>query len=239
MGGTSYVNGYYDAPSSAFSFTGSDSVAYGTGNIAYGAHAFIITPTAGLVVGTDIEVKVSGAYYVDSTGVLAAGSEIITSNLENESPEMYLETNLKWVGQVTFQITTGAPTDTGTLNYGYSKYEDVGDRKFNCVYCEFQGKANGSTSEADLEIQLLKHQATGWTYSASNFVPGSFPAIVDFKQLYTPFCNLANGQNFAFKRTGIYETVRGDLSEGILWRMVHNGNTYDVVNIAVGVTVEF
>jgi hypothetical protein len=229
--GTFWVDGYYNAPAGAVNANAGPHT-LGLANVAYGAHAFIVS--SGAITGTGVTVTVSGTSWTDATATRTPGdSEVLTSSFETSVLNQYIEGPKKWLGQVTFTITGAAPS--GLFNIGFAKYQDLGNIQFDVAFAEVTGLADAN--DTSFNCELLHHQATGWAYSELAFSPGSSPVLVDFAALYGAESNLASGVEFAFKREGAIATgIRGDLSEGIIWRVTTgSANSIQIMNIKCGV----
>ncbi len=164
-------------------------------------------------------------------------TEVVIADVTGMTTDTYAETAKKWIGQVTYTIqNAGAGTHTtftAVFNYGFSKYNDIGNSDFQLQQFDAVGRAGGSDSSFDLEV--LHHKTTGWTYHASAFVAGAAP-IVKLSTLYSTESDLANGEAFAFKRTGLSTNILGNGEEGFLVR-VTTGTNNSVEFLDFGVTV--
>lgn len=228
--GSYYYGGYYQAPATDVTLTigGTVTQTLGTANVAYGAHAFCVASGPG---GTDLVLTVSGTSTTD-LGVLTPGdSEIIVADTDQAATDQYLETSKKWVSQITYTLTGAA--GSFTFNYGFAKYEDFGNTDFVLGDVIFEGLA--AANESDLNYELLKHQATGWTYAATGFVPGS-TAIVSLGTDYSTNDQLLSGDYFAYKRVNLATAVSGSGSEGILSRITTTSNNV-IQNASVNISV--
>lgn len=235
--GTYYVGGYYKAPIADANLTqASTTRTYGTANIAYGAHAFIVCGAAGSVDAGVVGIRVTGTSITDAGVRTTSDSETLSADITGVSTDQYLETAKKWIGQVTFELYTvsGSPTAYSLdFNYGLAKYEDFANNNFDVHKIEMVGRAGANDSA--FNVELLHHKATGWTYSAAAFTPGS-TAITSLQSVYNTEYQLANGEDFAFKVTGIDQEVAGAGSEGTMFRITTGANnSVETSSIHIGV----
>jgi len=223
--GTYYVGGFYDAPVADTTLTNASlTQTHGSADNAYWAHAFIVAGAAGTVDTGQVGLKVTGDSVTDA-GVLVEGDEeILTTDITTLATNSYLESPKKWVGTCTFTLYTvsGSPTTyTVDFNYGYCKYEDFGNKDFTVNTIEVVGLAGGNDSS--FNIQLLKHDDTGWTYHASAFDPGN-GIIAEWSTDLGTHDNLVNNENFAWKRSTLAEYIDGSAEEGIIVKIITGVN---------------
>ncbi len=217
--GIHYMGGAYIAPAADTDLTqASLTQTLGTANGAYGAHAFAVSSAAGTTDGSDCVVTVSGTSITDGGVRSAADSEVVIADCTTESTDDYSETAKKWIGQVTYTLSsTAGSTFAHTFNYGFAKYEDFGNEDATIIGFELTGHAGANDS--GYNITLMHHKATGWTYHASAFVPGS-GNIVDMVTDYNTEVNLISGDNYAYKRTGLSTAIDSDGAEGVIIKIV-------------------
>jgi hypothetical protein len=221
--GVQYIGGYYKAPDTDSNLTqASTTQVYGTANGSYAAHAFIVAAAAGVTDGSDLVLTVTGTSINDSGVRTTSDSEIVVADATAASTDQYLETSKKWIGQITYTLSsTGGTTFNFDFNYGFAKYEDYWNVDFTVAGLEVTGLANATDSSFDIE--LLHHKDTGWTYAATGFVPGD-GAIAQFSVDHATESSLINGDNFAWKRDNLTTFVSGGNGEGILWRITTGQN---------------
>jgi len=218
--GDYYVGGFYKAPlTDANLDQGTTEIVYGAANAPYEAHAFAVFAAAGTVNTGVVGIRVNGNSLDTATGIVSEDdSEVLIADITNVSTNQYLETSKKWVGQVTFElyIVSGTPTAYSLdFNYGYAKYEDLGNNDFTVTGFEVVGVAGAN--DTAFNIELLHHQGTGWVYDASAFEPGD-GSIVELSD-QDPYDVLTNGDPFAFKRPNLNAFINGDSDEGIIVRV--------------------
>jgi hypothetical protein len=232
---TYYVAGYYDAPAADANLTqASLTQTHGSANGCYAAHAFIVAALAGVTDGTDLILTVTGTSITDA-GVRAAGdSEVIVADATAAALNTYYETTKKWIGQITFTLSSTAGTAYNfDFNYGFAKYEDFGNHNFTTLGFEIVGEA-GAT-DATFNVTLYKHCSADWNYSAAAFSPTP-TVIVDLQTVHNTEYSTISGDPFAFKRFPLSTTVSGSTSEGVIVKIVTGqNNTVQSSDIHIGV----
>ena len=238
--GTYYADGFYRAPVGAKIATQASPVqVYGTAGVSYAARAFVVCGGAGGVVGGGtVALRVSGTSITDA-GVRTPGdTEFIIADITAVALNEYYQTTKKWVGQISFTlvITAGAPGVYNlNFNYGFARYQDVlgVDHTIIC----FEGTGLAGASDANFNVELLHHKATGWTYNIGAFVPGSAPAIFNLQTVHAGDDNLQNNEPFSFKRSGLAVAVAGSAGEGFIIRVTTSlNNSVEIVDFHVAVT---
>lgn len=232
--GSYYAGGFYIAPAADANLTNASTTqTLGTANVGYAAHAFVVAGAAGTTDGSDLVLTVTGTSIDDEGTVTGSDSQVIVADCTASATDQYYETSKKWLGQVTYTLSsTGGTTFSYDFNYGYAKYDDIGNRDFRIT--DFEAVGRGAGNETDLDIRLIKHQDTGWTYSAAAFEP--LPNVLcSLGTDYGTADNLITGQGFAYKRTDISTTIDGSDSEGFLIRVdTAVNNSIGNINCHVG-----
>ncbi len=217
---THYVAGFYDAPAAAATLTigGTVTQTYGTAGRAKGGHAFAVASGAG---GTDLVLTVTGISITDGGVRNDSDSEVIVADTDTATTDAYYETDKKWLGQVTYTLSGAA--GAFTFNYGFTKYEDFGNRDFTVT--DFETVIHGGTvSETGFDFQLLHHKSAGWTYSAGAFVPGTGAVVSSLTDYSATNDNLTSNMDAAYKRAGMSTDVAGATAEGIIVKVVTSSN---------------
>ena len=180
---------------------------WGTANGAYGAHFSVVT---GAIAGDEIAVTVTGTSITDAGTRTAADSEEIT--IPNATAaDSYFETSKKWLGQVAVETTGGTAI---SCDYGWTKYWDAANSDFTVAGMEALWNA---IKTGNLNIELMHHKATGWTYTGSGPTPPT--AIKSMQTIYNTEYSTVAGEEGAFKITPVGTSVAGSGSEGILVRV--------------------
>ena len=233
--GRFYAAGFYRAPATDANLTqASTTVNYGTANIAYGAHAFLVAGGAGAVDAGSCSIVVSGTSVDDQGNRTAADSETIVADITAMTTNAYYETVNKWIGTITYTLTpAGATTFNADFNYGLCKYDDMSNQLFHLTDLECVGRAGAS--DTGFNIRLLYHSDAGWTYSAAAFVPGG-TELANMNTDYNTEINLSNGEPIAYKRDNLTQEIHGDNVEGIVVEITTGANkAVDRMDIHVGV----
>jgi len=184
-----------------------------------------------------VEIEVSGTSITDEGVRTESDTEVIVADITALATDTYAESELKWLGEVTFTIqNAGGSTQTTfsvDVNYGLAKYEDWGNRLITITDFEVSGRA--ALNDSGFDIELLKHTQTGWTYSAASFVPGD-GKICQMSVDYDEDTDLTNGDQFAYKRTNLETLVDGNGGhEGVLVRFTTGANnSVRVADVHVG-----
>jgi len=234
--GTHYMAGFYTAPATDVNLTqASTTVTQGNAAEGHASHAFIVFGASAAASGI-VQIVVSGVSITDMGVRNGADTETLSVDMESLTLDDYLETTKKWLGVVTWTISlaSGSGNFSADFNYGFVKHEDFGNRNFTLTDIEVVGQGNANDSAFD--IQLLKHQFTGWTYHATAFVPGA-ASIVDMQTDYGASAGVRNGEDFAYKRTGLSLDVGGNDGQGVLIRVV-TGASGTVQIMGAQLTVE-
>jgi hypothetical protein len=220
--GTYYLAGYYDAPAADANLTnGGPTVVYGTVTAPYAAHAFMVFG-AGSTDGTNITITVTGTSIDDAGTRTPADSEVLyNGTVAALTLDDYLETSKKWLGQVTYTLTSDGTAFTCDFNYGFTKYDDFHNFDFVLRAFEFVGLADAT--DAGFNMEILHHKAAGWTYSAAAFVPGT-SALFSMNTDHGTEEDVAAGENFAWKRSSVAQAVSGSGSEGVIIRVTTSVN---------------
>jgi hypothetical protein len=243
VAGTFWIAGFYDFADASVSLTqASTTQTYGLVDIAKDAHAGMVASAAGVVVGGgQVGLRIINSILDSETGTqqVAGQSGIITEDITTLATDMYMETVEKWSGIVTYElyVVSGAPTAYSlTFNYGFAKYDDIQDRDYTIkgFECKWQGNANSS-----LDIALIKHTITGWTYAATGFVAGNGDICrksVD-QQLAGDVANNADG---AWKRVDLDTYIAGKSGlEGHIVQVITGANgTIQVMSTHIDVVSE-
>jgi len=237
--GTYWRAGFYDAPSADANLSqASTTQAYGTANVPYAAHGFIVAGGAGTVDAGVVGLRVTGTSITDAGVLTTSDADTISTDITTLSTDDYLEAK-KFVSTITFELITisGSPaTYSCDFNYGYAKYEDFGNQDFTVIGTEFVGLA--AASDTDFELVLYHHSDADWTYSAAAFEPGG-TEIASMYDDMQPYDNLTNGIDFSWKRVGLNYYFNGSDSEGVIVKIVTGANnSVQSMDIHIGGKVE-
>ncbi len=223
--GIAYQGGFYEAPAADTTLTqASLTQTLGSALVAYGAHAFLVAAGNGTTDGSDLVITITGTS-IDENGVRNGGdSEVIDANADSSALNAYFETTKKWIGQITFTLSsTGGGTYSCDFNYGFCKYDDFGDVDYTLRTIECVGVCD--STDTGFNFELLHHKITGWTYHATAFVPGTTP-LESWVDTYVTETKLLAGQPFAMKLTELTHVIAAlAATEGVLIRTTTSVNT--------------
>ena len=134
----------------------------------------------------------------------------------------FLQTSKRWIGQVTLTLSSAlASTFSCDFNYGFAAFEDFDATSVSVTDFEISGRAGAA--DTSFNVELLHHKNAGWTYHATAFVPGG-NSIVNMNTDHNTEVNLASGEPFAYKRTGLSTTVDGSSTNGVIVRVTTGAN---------------
>jgi len=231
-----YAAGFYEAPAADADLTQANlTQTLGTANKSEAAHAFLVASGAGATDGSDLVITVTGISITDAGVRNAADSEVIVADATAMSTDEYFETTKKWLGQITYTLSSTAGTAySATFNYGFTKYEDYGNRDFTITDFEVVGLAGANDN--DLDITLFHHHSTGWTYNAAAFIPGG-TKICQMSTDHSTDDQLVSSEHFAYKRAGLSTSIAGSGIEGVIVLVTSSANNaIEYANIHIGVT---
>ena len=216
--GEYFLGGYYDYDVADANLTNaSTTVAHGSANHPYAAHAFVVLGGVGTTDGSDLVLTVSGTSITDAGVRTPADTQIIVADGTTVALDEYYETDKKWVGQVTYTLSsTGGTTFALDFNYGYAKYEDFNNSDVTLRGIEFVGLTNAS--DTAFNVEMIHHSDTGWTYSAAAFQAGNTP-IADMNTDHGTEQDLTAGEQFAWKRATLSSDIQSSASEGLIIRV--------------------
>ena len=220
-----YLGGMYEAPAADANLlqTGT-TVTVGDANAFHSAHAFAVIGGTPLTNGSIITLTLSGVSINDAGERNGTDTEVIyTGAIAGLTTDLYLESTKKWLGTVTYTISSDGSIFNLDFNYGLCKYNDFGNRQFYLDGFEFEVMSLAATP--GVEIEFLHHKVTGWTYNATAFVPGS-TALYKLTTDVSAADNLIGADKKVFwKRADMSNLISGDGSEGFIIRV-----TPDAVN---------
>jgi len=221
--GTFYFGGFYQFHSASFTPAGGTNV--GSTNSSYAAHVLVVLGAA----STNMVVRVTGTSINDSGTRTTTDTEDIDTS--SGSANDYYETAKKFIGQVSVSLQTG----TGVIiNSGFAKYWD--DENTDFTVSAVEATWLGGANDSGIDIELIHHKATGWTYGAGG-APTLPTAIASLATDHSTEKAAVNGENGAWKRTNLSTAVAGSSSEGILWRVTTTANkAFELGNLLMTAT---
>lgn len=238
--GKFYIHGHYDYATNDTNLTQTSVTQnHGSANEASGVHASIIAGGSGVASGGagSVEIEVSGTSITELGVRTESDTEIIVADITTMTLNQYFETIKKWLGIVTYTLKNASGSTQTTFNadfnYGHCKYTDRGDKNFRVKSLKIKGLAG--SNDTGFNVRLLHHSASGWTYAATNFIPGN-GEIVSLADEYGTESNLVNDESFAYDRVGLNTFIEGAESEGyILEITTEQPNSIQFLNSAIGV----
>jgi hypothetical protein len=239
--GTYWKGGFYDFAAADANLTqASLTQTYGTAGRPYSAHAAIVPSGPGTVTGGgQVGIRVVGTAVDDDGNLVNNSTNVISDNITNLVADVYVET-VKYIGQVTFElyVVSGTPTTYSLdFNYGFAKYEDIGNIDFTVTDFEIVGLC-GQNDTGGFNVELLHHKETGWTYAATGFEPGNSFVCSMTNDLGA--VSLTTGEHFAYKRANLNTFINGNDSEGLIVRIVtgSSGSVQSMDLHVIGVSEE-
>jgi hypothetical protein len=238
--GTDYLYGFYESNAADANLTqAAASVTFGSANVAYGAHPFSVCGGVGSVTGGGRVALITSGTSITDFGVRTTSDvDTLITDITTTALNEYYEAK-KYIGTVTYQliVAEGAPTAYSLdFNYGYAKYDDSFNRNFYVVGVEATGIAGAA--ETGLDIELIKHSDSGWTYAATGFTPGN-GTLASLSTDYVTEKNLANGQPFAWKNLNLGSFIEGTENEGLIVRITTGtNNSIERMNIKLVIAVD-
>lgn len=239
--GLFYKAGFYDWSSTSAALTQlSLTQTHGTTGRAYAAHASIVPDGPGTVVGGgQVGLRVTGIEDMEIGSQMAGQIGIVTEDITTLTVDTMAETIEKFSGQITYElyVVSGTPTSYSlTFNYGYSKYEDVGNQDLTItgLECVWQGNA----LDVNFDIALKHHKPEGWTYAATGFLPGN--GDIARKSVDQALAgSVLNNEDGSWKRVDLNIFIDGNGSEGVLWEIITGqNNTVQTMDLHISAVSE-
>ena len=229
--GSHYIAGFYDWSTTDVTLNqGSPTQTHGISGQSRAAHAGIVPSAAGSVDIGQVGLRVTGTKDSETGAQVAAQTGIVTEDITTLTTDLLAETAEKFSGQITFElyIVSGSPTTYSlTFNYGFSAFEDFASNDVTLHACEMLWE--GNATESGMDILIMHHKATGWTYAATGFVVGN-GAIVQRSVDQAIEYNVANGVQGKYKRTDLAQFIEGSANDGVLIR-VDTATTNSIANM--------
>jgi hypothetical protein len=248
--GEFFVAGFYDLTAADLNLTQAATTGTaGSANVAYGAHAILVAGGVGAASGGTTgtaTITVSGTSITDAGVRATSDTEVLITDVTDAAQmaaNLYHETTKKWIGAVTYTIATDGDRTTfnADFNVGLVKYEDFGNRDF--VVRKFEAVGLAGATDSAFNLTLLHHSADNWTYHATAFVSPANP-IVDMVTDYVTETELVNGEEFAYKRTGLSYAITGSaavptttVSNGVVVLITTGTNAaVEALDVHIGIT---
>ena len=218
--GTFYAFGHYDWSATDANLTQAlTSVSYGVANRTQAAHIGIVPAAAGVVDTGQVGLRVTGILDSEISAQQSGQTAIITEDITTLTADTMIECSGKFSGNVTIElyVVSGSPVNYSLdFNYGFSKYSDFFNNDASLV--GFSARWWGDANDNNMEIEVIHHKPSGWTYSAAGFVPGATPIVKrsDRQQLAG---HVDLGAGGAWKVTNINQFLESGGAEGVIVRV--------------------
>ena len=212
VSGLSYIGGFYKFGAADWT-PSSGPQAFGSANNSHPSHALIVMGPPHI--DDNMIIRVTGTSMTD-LGVRTPG-DFEDIDTAGASQDDYLETAKKFLGTVTFTLQSGTSSD---VNYGLSKYWDRKNTSFTVIGLECLWLAN--KNDNSFNVELIHHKATGWTYNAA--AEPDPPAVESMNTDHVTEINNDAAEPGCWKRADLSILIRGDLSEGIMFRVTTGTN---------------
>lgn len=221
--GTFYYGGFYHFHSTSFTPAGGTNV--GTANSSYAAHALVVLGAS----STDMVVRVTGTSITDAGVRTTTDTEDIDTSAGSAND--YYETSKKFIGLVSYTLQSGTGV---TVDAGFAKYWDNNNTDF--MLEGFEATWLGGANDAGADIQIIHHALTGWTYSGGGGTPTHPTAVATMAGDHSTEGDVKNGENGAWKRANLSESVSGSASEGTIIKVITTANkAFDLGNLMLRV----
>jgi hypothetical protein len=220
--GSNYIGGFYNLTLASTTLTIGAVVTrtLGTALNATGARALCVVsgPSAGATVLTVTGIS------IDDSGVLnPADSEILIPNCAVIAANAYFQTSKKWLGQITYTLSGGAPGNALSFNYGFVRSKSNNNSNFMLRGLVFF--ALGGATDTGINLELIHHKLTGWTYSAAAFTYPVANRIIMLSTDYGANTRIASGIYINWRRTNLTTAIAGLTGgEGYLLRLTTTTN---------------
>jgi hypothetical protein len=222
--GTFYGAGHYQVSATDANLNqGTPTITLGAVNETNAAHVFIVSGGNGSTDAGDLVLTVSGISITDAGVRNDADSEVIVADATTgHQINTYAETTKKWLGQVTYTLTSSVgPNFSFDFNYGFAKYDDMNNEDFTVLGMECTWLAGAA--DTGIDIALLHHNGVGWTYAATGFVAQQND-LTRLSTIHGVNDTQANGGEYAFKISNLTTDVAGNDSEGVMIEFVTTAN---------------
>lgn len=236
--GTFNMIGFYDCPAADSNLTEiSVTQTVGAANSSHAAHIIAVAAGGAATDGADLVLTVSGTSITDAGVRTTSDSEVLVADCVGAATDTYFETSKKWLGQVTYTLTSsGGASFSFDFNYGFASYQDNDNTDFTLEHFSFEWYSGANDSGFD--INVCRHEAAGWTYHASAFVPGTTPLYIMTTDHSTDR-QLVSGTYGKWKRTGLSNAFNGAGSEGLVVNIVTTvNNSIEWINANIHINLD-
>jgi hypothetical protein len=222
LAGSNYVGGFYNlvAANATLTIGGTVTQTHGTALNATGVR--VIAVVSGASAGATV-LTVTGIS-IDDNGIRNnADSEILIANCSTISANQFFQTTKKWLGQVTYTLSGGAAGNALSFNYGSIRAKSNNNTNFIITSLVFF--ALGGATDTGINLELIHHKTTGWTYSAAAFTYPTANRIIMLSTDYGANTRIASGLYVNWRRSNLSTLISGKtIGEGYVVRITTTAN---------------
>ena len=235
--GSNYIGGFYELVSAKATISsGGAAQTYGTALNAKAARAICVVSGAS---ASATKLTVSGISIDDNGTRNDADSEVLIADCSGISANAFYQTTKKWLGQISYTLTLGTAGHTLDFNYGMVRGKSNNNTNFTIKGLVFF--ALGGATDTGINLELLHHKTTGWTYSAAAFVYPTANRIIMMSTDYGTNTRIASGIYINWRRSNLSTAIAGATGgEGYIVRLttsVNNAIRWGYCRMAFNTTV--
>ena len=220
--GSNYLGGFYDLTAAKATLTigGTVTQTFGTALNAKAARALCVVsgPSLGATILT-----VTGITTDDNGVYNAADSEVLIPDCSAVAANAFFQTSKKWLGQITYTLSGGGAGNALSFNYGLIRVKSNNNTNFT-----LRGLimfALGGATDTGLNLELIHHKSTGWTYSVAAFTYPTANRIIMLSTDYGANTRIASGIYINWRRSNLTTAIAGATGgEGYLVRITTTTN---------------
>jgi hypothetical protein len=220
--GSYYVGGFYNlvAAKTTLTIGGTVTRTMGTALDAKAARAICVVSGASagatVLTVTGISIDDNGTRNDTDTEVLIADCSAISAN-------DFFQSSKKWLGQITYTLSGGTGGDALSFNYGFIRSKSNCNTNFTLKSLVFF--ALGGATDTGINLELIHHKLTGWTYNASAFTYPTANRIIMFSTDYGTNTRIASGTYINWRRSNLSTAIAGATGgEGYVVRLTTTAN---------------
>ena len=139
------------------------------------------------------------------------------------SANAFFQTSKKWLGQITYTLSGGVATNALSFNYGLVRAKSNCNTNFTLK--SFIMFALGGATDTGINMELIHHKTTGWTYSAGAFTYPTANRIIMMSTDYGTNTRIASGTYINWRRSNLATAIAGTSGgEGYIVRLTTTTN---------------
>jgi hypothetical protein len=222
LAGQNYVGGFYNLVAAKVTLTigGTVTQTHGTALNATGVR--VIAVVSGASAGATI-LTVTGISIDDNGIINNADSEVLIADCSVVSANQFFQTTKKWLGQVTYTLSGGSAGNALSFNYGSIRTKSNCNTNFIITSLVFF--AFGGATDTGINLELIHHKTTGWTYSAAAFTYPTANRIIMLSTDYGVNTRIASGLYINWRRSNLSTLISGQTGgEGYVVRITTTAN---------------